>query len=87
MTVINNLIGTRGLVLYLAGIVFSALAFCFATDWLYSLLALNPKVSIAAAVEFVPGWLELPSAVVLLVLLAYGIHKERIRPLMKRFRN
>lgn len=86
LTVIYRLMGLRSTVIYLAGIVISGLMFCFATDWLYSLLAIDPAVSIADTVELVPGWLELPSALVLTVLLAYGIHKEKLRPLLKKLR-
>jgi uncharacterized membrane protein YraQ (UPF0718 family) len=86
LSVIYKLIGLRGTVVYLAGIVSAGLGFCFATDWLYSLLAFDPAVSISQAVELVPHWLELPSAVVLVVLLAYGIHKEKVRPLLKKLR-
>jgi uncharacterized protein len=86
LTVIYKLLGLRSTVIYLAGIVTSGLAFCFATDWLYGLLAFDPAVSIADTVELVPGWLELPSALVLTALLAYGIYKEKLRPLLKKLR-
>jgi uncharacterized protein len=84
LTVIYRLLGLRSTVIYLSGIVISGLVFCFATDWLYGFLSFDPAVSIADSVELVPGWLELPSAIVLIILLGYGIYKEKLRPLLKR---
>jgi uncharacterized membrane protein YraQ (UPF0718 family) len=84
LSVIYRLIGLRGTLVYLAGIVIAGIGFCFATDWLYTFLAFDPAVSIADTYELVPHWLELPSALVLVMLLAYGIHKEKVRPWMKK---
>lgn len=86
LTVIYNLMGLRSTLIYLAGIITAGIGFCFATDWLYGMLAVDPMVSIAEAVEVMPGWLELPSALVLVALLAYGIHKEKVRPLLRKLR-
>ncbi len=86
LTVIYKMMGLRSTILYLSGIVAAGLVFCFTTDWLYSFLAFNPAVSIADTVELIPGWLELPSALVLTALLAHGIYKEKLRPLLRQLR-
>ncbi|MBW7995915.1 MAG: permease [Candidatus Glassbacteria bacterium] len=84
LSVIWRILGPRGLVIYLAGITFSGLAFCFGLDWLYAALEIDPTVSVGAAVEMVPGTVANISAVILCLLLAYGIYKEKIRPRLKK---
>ena len=84
MTVIYRLLGFRALVIYLTGIVLSALACFLALDFLYSALALDPAVTMGKAAEAFPGWLETVSAVALCAFIAYGIYKAKIRPLLRR---
>ncbi len=84
MTVIYRMLGFRSLLVYLAGIVMSALACSLALDFLYGALSLNPAATMGKAAEAFPEWLETLCAVALCALIAYGIHKEKIRPLLRR---
>jgi len=84
MTVIYRMLGFRSLVIYLTGIVLSALACCLALDFLYAALSLNPAATMGKATEAFPEWLETVCAVALCALIAYGIQKEKIRPLLRR---
>ena len=84
LTVIWKILGPRSTFIYLAGITVVSLACCLGLDALYGVFQFDPKVSIASTVEIIPSWVEIPSAVILCLLLAYGIHKEKIRPLLRR---
>ncbi|MFH1071578.1 MAG: permease [Candidatus Glassbacteria bacterium] len=85
LTVIWKILGPRSTLIYLAGIIGMGLVCCFGLDALYGVFQVDPKVSVAATVETIPGWVEMPAAVILILLLAYGIYKEKIRPLLRRF--
>jgi len=80
LSVIWRILGPRSLAVYLAGIAISALALCFALDWVYHLLAIDPAATIGAAVELVPRPVENVCAAILCLFIAYGIYKEKIRP-------
>jgi len=80
MTVIYRLLGFRSVVIYLTGIILSALACFLALDFIYSALALDPAATMGKAAEAFPGWLETVCALVLCAFIVYGIHKEKIRP-------
>ena len=84
MTVIYRMLGFRSLLVYLAGIITAALACSVGLDFLYGALSLDPAVTMGKAAEAFPAWLETVCAVALCALIAYGIHKEKIRPLLKR---
>ncbi len=84
LIVIWRILGPRGLVIYLAGITFSGLAFCFGLDWLYAALEIDPVATVGAAVEMVPGTVADISALILCLLLAYGIYQQKIRPRLRK---
>ncbi|OGG03132.1 MAG: hypothetical protein A3F83_04125 [Candidatus Glassbacteria bacterium RIFCSPLOWO2_12_FULL_58_11] len=84
LSIVYRLLGLRSVMVYLGGIIFSALACSFALDWLYRRLGIDPFATMGAAAEVMPGWLENICAVALCVLIAYGLYKEKIRPLLRR---
>ncbi|HUU28534.1 MAG TPA: permease [archaeon] len=83
LTVIWRILGPRSTAVYLAGVAVSALACGLLLDYIYSVFKLDPKAALGAALEVFPAWLETAGAVILILFLAYGIYKEKIRP---RFR-
>ena len=66
LTVLRGILGKKSTVLYLLVLSCSAVSFGLATDYLYGLLKISPKVVVGAAAEIIPFWLKLSSALLLL---------------------
>ncbi len=85
LTVIWRILGPRSTAVYLGGIVLSALTLGLLLDRLYLALGLDFRsAALGTPAELFPGWLETAAAIALLALIAYGIHKEKIRPILRR---
>ena len=70
LTVLTQVLGRRGVGIYLGSIAISAVLFGLATDWLYGFLGISLQTKLATATgELLPGWLHLVLALLLAILM------------------
>ena len=70
LTVLTQVLGKRGVVIYLGSIAICAVLFGLATDWLYSFLGISLQTKLAtSASELLPDWLHLALALLLAILM------------------
>lgn len=65
LTVLTGILGKRGTVVYLLGVAGTAVLAGLALDWLYAGLNLDARAMVGTASELIPGWIRLPSAILL----------------------
>jgi uncharacterized membrane protein YraQ (UPF0718 family) len=70
LTVLTQVLGRRGVVIYLGSIAIFAVLFGLATDWLYSFLGISLQTKLATSTsELLPDWLHLGLALLLAILM------------------
>jgi len=77
LLVVSRMIGRRAVVLYLAGIVLSALAAGVFIDWLYAALDINLTARVAEALGHEPSFFAQVLGAILLVLLVASLVRQR----------
>lgn len=77
LLVVSRMIGRRAVVLYLAGIVLSALAAGLFIDWLYAALDIDLTAAVAETMSHEPSLLAQVLGAVLLVLLIASLLRQR----------
>jgi HflK protein len=78
IVVLTRFLGVRIVAIYLASIAGMALLAGLALNWLYRALAIDPRATFGAAAAFVPDWLKIAGALVLIVLLASSIRRTHV---------
>ena len=78
ISVLLRVLGKKAVVIYLIGIIISAVTLGYTLNWFYAFSGIQPHVQLRAVEEFIPHWLELASAVILCLLLIRGIYVEKL---------
>jgi HflK protein len=78
VVVLTRFLGARVVAIYLASIAVVALLAGYALNWVYRALQVDPRASFGAATAFIPGWLKIAGALVLIALLAGSIRRTHV---------
>ena len=78
ISVLLRVLGKKAVVIYLAGIIISAVTLGYTLNWFYAFAGIEPHVQLTAVKEIIPHWLETASAVILTLLLLRGIYVEKL---------
>jgi uncharacterized membrane protein YraQ (UPF0718 family) len=77
LLVVSRMIGRRGVALYLAGIIGSALAAGFFVDWLYAVLEIDLTAHVSELMAHEPSLLAKLAGALLIVLLVASLVRQR----------
>lgn len=75
LSMVSRLMGKRSVAIYLGTISACSLLLGFLTDLLYSKLGISARAVAGQAAELFPEWVELAAAMVLAILIGYGVLK------------
>jgi len=78
MVVLTKFLGARIVAIYLASIAVVALLAGSALNWVYRALEVDPRVSFGAATAFIPEWLKIAGALVLVALLVASVRRTHV---------
>ena len=78
LIVLTKFLGVRIIAIYLAAIVVVTLAAGFALNWVYRAWDINPLMSFGTATYFIPEWLKVAGAVVLIALLVLSMRRAHL---------
>jgi HflK protein len=78
MVLLLRALGARVMAIYLGAIVVVALLAGFALNWIYRAWGLDPRATFGAATAFLPEWLKVASALLLMALLVLSIRRTRV---------
>ncbi|MCP4670576.1 MAG: hypothetical protein GY857_04665 [Desulfobacula sp.] len=73
INVVKNIFNTRALIIYLSMITICSLAMGFFVDWLYLFMDIEAKAVVGQASEIIPHELQLASAIILSLLMAWNL--------------
>lgn len=79
LAVVSRILGRKGMVVYLAGIVVCSLALGMFGNWLYGVLGMDLTGWVKSSGEELRSWWHTASAVLLLALIGYHMTMARIR--------
>ena len=78
MVVLTKFLGARIVAIYLASIAVVALLAGYTLNWVYRALEVDPRASFGAATAFIPEWLKIAGALVLIALLVASIRRAHV---------
>jgi HflK protein len=78
LSVLLRVLGGRVVAIYLASIAGCALLAGLLLNWLYASLGVDPRATFGAGTAFVPEWLKIAGALMLIALLAASMRRTRI---------
>lgn len=78
MVLLTKFLGARIMAIYLGAIVLVALMAGFALNWIYRFWGLDPRAMFGTATSFLPEWLKVASALLLIVLLALSMRRTPV---------
>ena len=78
MVLLAKFLGARIMTIYLGSIVFVALLAGFALNGIYRYWGLDPRATFGAATAFLPDWLKVAAALLLMVLLAFSMRRTSV---------
>ena len=76
INLVRTIFNTRTLVIYLSMIAVTSLAMGVGVDAVYYLMGIRASAVVGQAAEIVPVWIQIPTAVVLAVLMGYTSWKQ-----------
>jgi HflK protein len=78
MVVLTRFLGVRIVAIYLASIAVVALFAGYALNWVYRTLEVDPRATFGAATAFIPEWLKIAGALVLIALLLASVRRTHV---------
>ncbi|MGH8677056.1 MAG: FtsH protease activity modulator HflK, partial [Burkholderiales bacterium] len=78
LIVLIKFLGARLIAIYLTAIVVVTLAAGFALNWVYRAWDINPLMSFGTATYFIPQWLKVAGAVLLIALLLLSMRRTHV---------
>jgi HflK protein len=78
LVVLTKFLGARVVTIYLTSIVVVTLAAGFALNWVYRAWGVNPLMSFGAATYFIPEWLKIAGALLLIALLLLSMRRTHV---------
>ena len=78
LVVLFKFLGARLVAIYLGAIVLVTLAAGYALNWVYHAWHIDPRVTFGAATQFIPEWLKIAGALVLVALLLLSMRRAHV---------